>query len=307
MLKLKSFLNCNDSIVSVKESSRVFIKVEHPSKEIIYVLEEKFSNSGEFNPLNMNAVFFGIYVIKSNTFIFETELDVKYCNVDLSELNVSTLSEIKEEIESKVNDLLAYKVNKNKERVHVELKKYEVITDEAMKSIAERKFINGVKIFNGYSASYSINNLKYRIDLLVDYLINSEITIDKEVEEYIENNKKDIYREIELNERIIKYLDSIKEDTYIQNLQRMATVFNDENIKSLNIHYKEDEKEMKFKISNSVLLEDRNDTISISNIINADEFKQFKELFSKEDYYTSINPRCIEKITYGKKILFEKK
>lgn len=54
MLSLKSFLVSNDSVVA-QNSSRVLVKVEHPSKDIIFVMEERFANNGEFNPFKRDV------------------------------------------------------------------------------------------------------------------------------------------------------------------------------------------------------------------------------------------------------------
>lgn len=306
MLNLKSFLVSNDSVVA-QNSSRVLVKVEHPSKDIIFVMEERFANNGEFNPFKMDTQCLGLYNVKEDMFLFTDDLEIRYSDLDLNNLNVSNLEELKVEIESKVNEALISKIGKDENEVYVELKEYEKISDDVARSRAEDMFINDIELKEFSYADYVMNEIQYDITPFINYIIYPNLAIEEEADKYIEKNKKYIYRDMELNKRIQKYIEEIKNDEYAKSLKEMATIFNDSSIKTFNIHYKKDDKEMTFKVSNHIRLDRVDDTISATIILNAKEEKIFRDKFEEEGRWTFIIPKYIEEITYGKKILYKKK
>ena len=83
----------------------------------------------------------------------------------------------------------------------------------------------------------------------------------------------------------------------------------DRSMKTLNVAYKKDGKEMKFKVEGNPHVSNSTEDFYISNykICNNSDRELFKKTFNNNDKYgEDIYLQNIESITYGRKVLYKK-
>lgn len=311
MINLKEFLESNKTMVVDEKGywdyADSLAKIQNIEEDIDYIFKDLYCRGKRFNPLKLKKEdFLGIYYKKSGKFYFRDSYYAKNEILKHDGLDCSDLTTLTEEINESVNKKIIEKVSNGKVNIDVELEKYEQPEEYAIESTARRIFLRGETVCMNSYAEYSIKDYTQHFDDIIDYIIDSENAIERISSEYIEENKKSIYRNILINERVSELIKTIEKDPDYIRTRKLNEIFMNNDIKSINIKYVKDGEEMKFKIENRVFLEYKNDTISSYNIISPKERKEFENTFKDKRGSDYIESEYIDEITYGKKVLYKK-
>ena len=311
MIKLKEFLKSNEStIIEEKEGRNYSIalaKMYNYTKDMVYIFMDDYCRGGDFNPLKLEkGSFLGIYSTSEEVFYFESNYRREFCRVDVSDLNCSTLSDLATELVKEVNNKIVEKVENDESRLNVDLNEVRLMEEYGIEDNARRRLLRNSDVNMESYASYSIDRVEDSFDTLLDCIRDKENTIEKEANNYIEENKNKIYSTIVNNKKIKECIESISNDADYIRTKELNSIFANKDLKTVTINYKKDGNEMKFKIETRVFLSDKDDTISSYNIQPLKDRKTFKNTFKDKRGLDYIEPEYIEEITHGKKVLYKK-
>ena len=128
--------------------------------------------------------------------------------------------------------------------------------------------------------------------------------------EYVgqENFKENLFREIFRNHKLNEYIEEFKKDEELIRIKEIISVLKSD-VKTLNISYSKDGKEMNFKIEANPSISKYKYGYEISNwnICDGKVKHLFEETYRTEDDYSpDIYLNNIESITYARKTLYKK-
>lgn len=309
MINLKEFLESNETVMVEKgvKYPLALAKIYNETEDMVYILKTRYNKGNNFNPYNINErCFIGIYYIEKNIFYFENRYEPQFGGLNLSNLNYSFLEDVQKELVEKVNEKIVEKINNDESKLDINMKDLELNDDSYIKKGAIAIFLQNSKVEINSYANYNIRNANDDFDIVVNYIKNNKRTVEEESLNYIEKNKNEIYKEINTNKRVLEYMKVVEQDEDYIEIRKLNRVFGSEEFKTLNIYYKQNENEMKFKIESGELLYGKNDTISSYNIKPTKDREKFQEIFKDKNGYDDIKPDYIQEITYGKKVLYKK-
>lgn len=311
MINLKEFLESDKTTISGEKQGwgyrTTLAKIFNRTKDVVYILKNEYSKSDDFNPFEIEErSFMGIYYIEKNTFYFKNNLEFEYRNLDLSNLNYYILTEVKKEFVKEVNKKIIEKVNNDETKLGVNIEDVELNDDSYVENNARRIFLKDYEVEIDSYASYGIESMEKDFDTIVNYIKDNKETVEKESSAYIEENKNEIYRIINANKRTLELMKTFEQDEDYIKIRELNKIFGNKDYKTLNIYYKQDDNEMKFKIEARAFLENKTSTISSYNIQSPKDREKFRDTFKDKRGLDYIEPDYIQEITYGKKVLYKK-
>ena len=311
MINLKEFLESDKTTISGEKQGwgyrTTLAKIFNRTKDVVYILKNEYSKSDDFNPFEIEErSFMGIYYIEKNTFYFKNNLEFEYRNLDLSNLNYYILTEVQKEFVKEVNKKIIEQVNNDETKLGVNIEDVELNDDSYVENNARRIFLKDYEVEIDSYASYGIESMEKDFDTIVNYIKDNKETVEKESSAYIEENKNEIYRIINANKRTLELMKTFEQDEDYIKIRELNKIFGNKDYKTLNIYYKQDDNEMKFKIEARAFLENKASTISSYNIQSPKDRKKFRDTFKDKRGLDYIEPDYIQEITYGKKVLYKK-
>lgn len=312
MLNLKEFLvGEKNLVVDFKEKLGYgpgLARIIDTEKGVDYVFQDSYSRTTSFNPFSIkeNSIL-GVYDRKSEVFYFVSDVEKRYTRVDYSDVeNYCIEEDVKTAIVELVNNSIISKIGNNKELVHVDLGEENLPNKNSVRSTAIRLFLNGESVDDFAYANFNITDIFRDIDMLVDYIQDKESTVEKLACKFIEEKRESIYRTLFRNEEIYKVLEDLNNDEDYVQLKMMNEVLGNSEFKTVNVLYKKDGKEMKFKLKNKRRLSSLEDSILSNNIVDKKDLLEFQKEFRDKRGLDYIEPEHIEQITHGRKVLYQR-
>lgn len=315
-LNIKRFLESNETSTLLVGSTldTTFFKVNSGLSGVEYIYAQTVNNifnknlEGIINPKSIgDKCFLGVYDSTKGVLYEIASYKRGYSNYNIEGLEEKTLklNEIKKEIESQVKnkiiDLIGFdesKLNLTEEEIK------DAINSVGQRNITEKRdafLLRGVEVDTTEYANYELSQNEGYILHYVKYIKEGEKYIDYLLQEHMQENNVMIYRAIlELKEVIKQIKENENKESYI--IRRKLNEFLDnDNYKTLNITYKENDNELTFKLDNRSKYYRIGDRLYNYNIKDAKLRKQFEQTFKGD-----IVPENIECITYSKKVLYTK-
>lgn len=209
------------------------------------------------------------------------------------------------ELVSEVNKKIIEKIENDESRLNVDLNEIKEFSENSLKSRAEGMYIRNYEVCVNSYAKYSLECINNSTDILLQYALNKEDVVEKESNKYIEENKNKIYSNILYYKKIKEYMNILDEDMEYVRLRKLNSIFRNKDLKTLNIKYKQNNKEIEFKIRNKgIFLYNNRDNIDIDRIRFIKDRQSFREEFANTVAGAYIKPKYIEKIMHGTKVLY---
>ena len=306
MIKLKDFLNGNDTVLFEGENGRYLgiMKIPTQYSNIYYIykksnLREKIFPCRELKDYN----FYGIYNGTNNTLHLSSTYELSYPKIDISDIETSIISTELIELEVSVNEGVIEILGLDEEKLNV-LNKNKIDEDYLLR-VATDCVVNDNDYFEKGYSEYKICGYDKEY-LEIKYILDKEITIKEEIEKYINDNKVNLDYKIRFRKALTEKINELKNDENLMILREVSKVMSDKTKKTLNIRYLKDGKEMTFKIENIGCL---NGNKYISNYRIKEGRNKFEETYKKDGtrWGDNIYPQYIEEIIYSKKVLYSKK
>lgn len=312
MLKLKEFLVGNKNLVVDFRDKLGYgpglARIIDTEKGLDYVFEDSYSRETSFNPFSIKEnSMLGIYNRNTGVFYFESEFKRKYTKVDYSDLETLCIDvDIQKALIEKVNNSIISKIGNNKKLLKIKDEDVEACNMEALQKKAERMFFYDSTVDMFSYARFDIADIYSDINTLTDYILNAKDTIERLAIQFIEENKKTIYSTMRSNDIISKILEDLHENEEYMNIKKMNEFFGNSEFKTVNVLYKKDGNEIKFKMKNVRKFSTLNDSFLSSYIVDKKDYDKFRESFRDEKELDYIHPEYIEEITHGRRVLYKK-
>ena len=310
MINLKEFLK-NDNATTLKSDGTVLFKVCNIEKDMIYVFTDTFSSTNQFNPFRIkDSSFLGLYYITEDKFFFPSKYTLSYWTkyadkdeeISISDLEVLCLSDVVNEIKDLVIKRLVEAVGNDESKLNIDKNDVELTNENRIKDYATRLFLRNEDIeINKYLHQYNLKDGETSFETIVKFLRDKDNAISEEVNNFLDKNKENIYKDIVFNKKVIEYTKLLKDKPEYIRTRELNKVFLNRDLKTVNILYREDDKEMKFKIDNKSVLGYTNDTISYWHIKSLKEREEFRKAFKGH-----IEQKNIIQITHGKDTLYKR-
>jgi len=315
-LQFKNFLQggLNEQYISNNEWKTVkCFKMESGIKDIEMVFSGRVSENGILSTLSEDLKFVGCYHKSKEVFyVIDTyaaclNIFGKYIDIDITEFKLKTIGYLMKELEDEANKLLNKKIYNNELPKDIELdeKIIQYVKKRAL-DVALKMFMNFSEVKNnGFSVKGELPDVKYSDDLLFLYLDNPQKIIEKIVDNYIQKNVKCIKEELLLNELVEKEIAKLEKNDELLERRRMLSILNDKSRKTLNIELLKDNENHQFKVEvGSFRREDG--YFNQYSVIGTDNQNDLVNLYWEQDYFKKFPLKDIVKITYGKKVLYER-
>lgn len=278
-----------------------FIKIQSGIDRLSLIYRTESTNKNTINPFEQIELV-GIYdkekEILYNVFYFE------FTQIDISNIKIIRLEDLKKEIYEKVIKEIQYKIGYNKDVLDVNKDDIKPISEEDIIRTAYALFMNSKEINKyNYTSLYKLPEIKYSEDLFLLYLNNPIRTIRSEVEKYIEKEKIYIFNYIRESKLIEEELKKMSKNKTLIEYKKIFSILNDKSRKTVNIEFLKNGKTNKYKVVTNYSCTDK--YIDEYDIIGSKDRQNFNDLFTdketKKVYFDDIT-----KITYNRNILYEK-
>lgn len=214
---------------------------------------------------------------------------------------------VKVEFIKKVNEKIVEKIGNNENTLDVDIIKVERLSDKQLKTRAIDMYIRGLEIPLNTYANYSIDDLSNCYDMLYDETVNLDELVEKEANNYIDNNKYQICENLLYYNKMNYYMRLLDDNNNYVILRKLNSIFLNKHLKTLNIKYKKDDKEMDFQMrNNGIFLRQLNDIIPYTKINRINSRLEFERMFRHELGYIAIYPKFIEEISCKDILLYTK-
>lgn len=206
--------------------------------------------------------------------------------------------EIEEKVRTCVEEMVAEYINDISES-DIEEERRKQLRNQAWET-AKKRFIDDLEVVDEYQCDYTIDN--YHI-YLTDFILNKEATTKHLAEEYHKASTDDITEEVIRNRYIKEELSKFYNNEY-PNYTAMKRVIRSipDKCNMVTVTVNKDDKELTFKYEARILRMDCGTSYStwyIPTISRGD----FRMLFGDS---AAFKPEYISKITYGRKVIYEK-
>ena len=328
-LDLKAFIDdATINTISFKGFNKRYNKVYYDvfykneiAKGIYQILSETYKDDPFFNILpnfysDLKGKLIGYYSSYQNTFYDKTIAPIKL--LELDGVKVVEYGDLLKEINSSVNEGIYNIIDDNVENLNLSQEELDILKEDTI----TEKFLNecdkkAIEYILDSKDEYYLDYADYEIikdnfkrykvyfnDLMfIKALCNKEALINEEISKFINDfdNIKYMYLCIVKNEYINKYIRQRKSDTKLLKLSELLRALTDTTKQTLNITYTDNDITMNFKIEGTPHVIGYKE-ISPYRIIN----KNHRDLFKKNYNNSDIKLECIDKITYSKKVLYQK-
>ena len=328
-LDLKAFID-DDTINTIsfkgfnKRHNKVYYDVFYKNevvKGIYQILSETYKDDPFFSILpnfysDLKGKLVGYYSSYQNTFYDKTITPIEL--LELDGVKVVEYGDLLKEINSSVNKGIYNIIDDNVENLNLSQEELDILKENTITgkflNECDKKAIEYIldskdEYYLDY-ADYEIikdNFKRYKVYfnnlMFIKALCNKEALINEEVNKFISDadNVEHMYYCIVKNKYVNKYMNQKKSDTKLLKLRELLSVLNDNTKQTLNITYTDNNITMDFKIEGTPHIMDYKE-ISSYKIIN----KNHRDLFNKNYNNSDIKLECIDKITYSKKVLYQK-
>lgn len=297
----KSILKCiydNSHYNSNYETHYIKVDSEHPNIKYLYYKSFQKGISNPFNELK----FAGIFCFNKNLLVYEDyPLEkIKDEPLDFTGLTLKRISDVQREVIETVQNHIQKLIPFDSEKISdgVELSSYK--EEEAKREAYERYIFDQPSDKNYYTRLYTAQLEHEDYPLFLQYLLGNDQAIQKETECFIEENQDGLARRLKYTKTVIAELDRLNQtNEYIERKKIFHSVNKD--MKTINIKVRKDEKELEFKITNS--LSTKRDYISTYHIVRTTDRSKYESLFGR---FADIHLDDIIEIHYGRKTLYQR-
>ena len=312
--QFKNFLQggLNEYINTNIWGTEKYLKMESGIKDIEMVFCGRVSENGILDLFSENLKFVGFYH-KSKEAFYEIDryslcFDLFGEYIDITEFKLNTVYCLMNELGDEANKLLNKKIYNNELPKDIELDE-KTIQDvkERAPYVAFDRFMNFSEVNNnGFSVKGELPNVKYSGDLLFLYLDNPQKVIEKIVDNYIQNNVKHIREMLFLDELVEKEIAKLEKNDELLERRHILSILNDKSRKTLNIELLKDNENHQFKVEVGSFNREY-DYFDKYSVIGNDNQEYLDKLYNdQENYFTRVPLKDIVKITYSRKVLYER-
>ena len=331
-IDFKAFLEGEKNTVAInswKDSYIVFFKTNLTSN-LVLIYEENYNILPIYNPFKKDEVSM-IYNKVDNTLYVKSKYSYNENVTNFNNLNLIYLSGFKKSLEQDINNSIIKLIDNNVDNLNLSDAEIEEYNNYILKGNEDYKEYKSCAInyytgdkdvnLNSYASFEFDKRCYYSCDRKIsDYYIgfeglniikainNKDAFINEHVNTIVSKYKKNLYVTIFKNNKIVEFMNELKQDKTLNTVRKIQSILNSENMKTFNINYKKDGKEMTFKIEGNTHISNCGgyhiDTYSICNRKDRDTFE---DLFKVDRWReTNIYLNNIESITYGRKVLYKK-
>ena len=330
-IDFKAFLEGEKNTVAInnwKDSYIVYFKT-NLTDNLTLIYHQRYSKYPFYNAIKDEKVNM-IYNNINNT-LYTIGYEYGQNVLELEGLKVLSISEFGNNLENEINERIIKIVNNDVNNLNLsdeELDEYNKYILEGNEDYKEYKscainYYTGDKDvnLNSYASFEFDKRCYYSCDRNIsDYYIgfeglniikainNKDAFINEHVNTIVSKYKKSLYVTIFKNNKIVEFMNELKQDNTLNTVREIQSILNSENMKTFNINYKKDGKEMTFKIEgNTHIYSCGGYHISTYSICNRKDRDTFEDLFKVDRWReTNIYLNNIESITYGRKVLYKK-
>lgn len=331
-IDFKAFLKEENNTVAINnwnDKYEVFFKV-NTAKNIVAIYKQSFNKYPLYNPFNKQEA----------AAIYNTKDDILYIDsyrfndntITLDDLNIIEMHDFKNILEESINKKIIELVDNNINNLNLSEDEIEEYNADMLKNNenyktykedAAKLFIKGEDVNLNSYARFKFNSVTYSsynngfIDFYLEFkgfniikaIHSKDQFVDGQAKTIINTFKKEIYMNIVKNSKVSEFMEEMKLNEEYDTIKKVTTILNDKTRKTLNIHYKKNDKSMKFKIESCPHICNINNRFYINEwaILNQYDRTLFETTFNNEKGWgEDIYLLNIEAITYGKKVLYKK-
>lgn len=309
-MNLKYFLDKEENGVlkTFKEEAsqleRMIYKVKSQDFKYIYLV----------NILKRENLLLGLYYEVNNTFYF---LDLRAESYgkkvfDFEGIDrVTSLDKHKALFENTVKNRIRETINFDENNINFspdEKKELEKYINQKKNLIYSRKeveknFLDGIDINkNSLKVDYTMTKFKdSKLSLIYKSILNFDKEVNIECNEYIQNNKKELYYDILYLKYLQKEIAKLNQDKNALKFKKIVNVFSDKSKKSFKIKVLKNNKEYILNVREPILRSFNHHILSSDIIEN-----KYKRIFFNDNSELKISLDEIIEISYSRKILYNK-
>lgn len=285
-------------IISTPQSKDGYFRQKLPNGfDVIYAYEDM---QDDIIPLDQNPEYQGLYR-KENGMLYDAKRLIREM-ISEDSYKELTYSELKSRFESQVRKKVEEMVAEFESDIKLDdtTKSQQESQKHSADETARKIYLQDIDTYFKYHCEYDDNNFKNK---LIRYILDSETIVKETAENYLTNQKDSIIKIIVLNlmtQQKIQELENGKDKSLTAVKMIIQSI--PEECKTVNITTVMDEKELTFKYEASNLRRDCKNSYS-DWYMPAKDRREFEAVYG---IHRSFTPMDITRITYGKKVLYEK-